>query len=254
MRDWFVREIVDTGKLPLALMFLAFVVTFLFIRFSVRMIRAQVSWWPGNISSGGTHIHHVVFGVVFMAIAGAGGFSRLGDAGPWREIFAALFGCGLALVLDEFALVLQLRDVYWTEQGRLSVDAVFLAVAVLGLLLVGVVPFGLTNSPTDNSWEAALSLTVTLLLNGALVVITLAKGKIWTGLLGIFVVGLAVIGSARLARPGSPWAHKRYPAGSKKAERAQRRDHRVRARAVALRNRVQDAIAGRPSDEGSAPQ
>ena len=247
MRDWYVREIVDTGKQPLALLLLGFVVTFLFIRFSVRMIRAQVSWWPGNITPGGTHIHHAVFGVVFMAIAGAGSFSRLGDGSPWREIFAVQFGCGTALVLDEFALVLQLRDVYWTEQGRLSVDAVFLAVAVLGLLLVGVVPFGLANSPSDNSWEAALSATVTLLLNGALVVITLAKGKIWTGLLGIFVVGLAVIGTARLARPGSPWARWRYRDGSARALRAQRRDERIRAKAVRLRNRVQDAIAGRPS-------
>ena len=247
MASWYQHEIVAAGKQPLAFLFLGFVVTFLFIRFSVRMIRAKVSWWPGNVTPGGTHIHHVVFGVVFMAIAGAGSFSRLGDGSPWREIFAVLFGCGTALVLDEFALVLQLRDVYWTEQGRLSVDAVFLAVAVLGLLLLGVVPLGLTNSPNNNAWEAALSATVTLLLNGALVVITLAKGKIWTGLLGIFVVGLAVVGTARLARPGSPWAHKRYPAGSKKADRAQRRDEQIRAKAVRLRNRVQDAIAGRPS-------
>ena len=246
MRDWYVREIVDPGKQPLAVLFLAFIVTFLFIRFSVRMIRAQVSWWPGNVTSGDTHIHHVVFGVVFMAVAGAGGFSALGGTRPWAEIFAGLFGCGTALVLDEFALVLRLHDVYWTEQGRLSVDAVFLAVAALGLLLLGASPFGLSNSTENAAWETALNVTLTLLVNGALVVITLAKGKIWTGILGILVVGLALVGAIRLARPGSPWARWRYPVASKRAVRAEQRDARLRASSVRLRHRIQDAVAGRP--------
>jgi len=53
MTSWFENEIIQPGKLPLAVLFLAFVVTFLFIRFSTRMIRAQVKWWPGNVSGGG---------------------------------------------------------------------------------------------------------------------------------------------------------------------------------------------------------
>jgi len=142
---WYSREVVATGKQPLAVLFVAFVVTFLFIRVSVRMIRAQVRWWPGNVSPGGTHVHHVVFGTVFVMIAGIGGFSSLGNRSPWAEIFAGLFGIGAALVLDEFALILQLKDVYWTEKGRLSVDAVFLAIAVLGLILIGVAPLGVSN-------------------------------------------------------------------------------------------------------------
>ena len=44
--------------------------SFGFIRFSTRMIRAEVSWWPGNVSPGGLHIHHLVFGIVFMIVAG----------------------------------------------------------------------------------------------------------------------------------------------------------------------------------------
>jgi hypothetical protein len=140
--NWFNRHVVESGKLPLALLFFAFVVTFLIIRLSTRMIRANVKWWPGNMSSGGTHLHHVVFGIIFMLIAGVGGFTTLGNYTPWAEIFAALFGAGAALVLDEFALILHLRDVYWSEQGRTSVDAVFLASAVFGLLLVGLAPLG----------------------------------------------------------------------------------------------------------------
>src|SRR5262249_27786591 len=77
MSSWFENEIIQPGKLPLAVLFLAFVVTFLFIRFSTRMIRAQVKWWPGNVSGGGLHLHHVVFGIVFMVLAGVGGFSAL---------------------------------------------------------------------------------------------------------------------------------------------------------------------------------
>jgi len=54
---WFNRQIVDTGRLPLFCFFVAFLVSFAFIRLSVRMIRAQVRWWPGNVSKGGTHLH-----------------------------------------------------------------------------------------------------------------------------------------------------------------------------------------------------
>src|SRR5258705_9669392 len=142
MIDLYQRDIIDAGKQPLAVLFVAFVMTFLFIRFWVRMIRAQVRWWPGNVTPGGLHVHHVVFGIIFMLIAGAGGFSTIGGYTPWAEIFSGLFGSGAALVLDEFAVVLHLQDVYWKEQGRTSVDAVFLAVAVFALLLLGVSPFG----------------------------------------------------------------------------------------------------------------
>jgi hypothetical protein len=241
VRDWYVREIIETGKQPLAVLFLAFVVTFLFIRFSVRMIRAQVSWWPGNVTPGGTHIHHVVFGVVFMVVAGAGGFSRLGRETPWAEIFAGLFGCGAALVLDEFALILRLDDVYWSEQGRLSVDAVFLATAALGLLLLGSAPFGIGDE--ESGWAIA----VTVLVNGVLVLITLFKGKIWFGLLGILIPIFALIGAARIARPASIWARWRYRPGSKRALKARQRDERTHTWWVRQRRRMQDAVAGRPS-------
>src|SRR4051812_11523411 len=86
MGGWYVRAIVEPGKQPLAVLFVSFVVTFLFIRFSVRMIRAQVRWWPGNVTPGGQHIHHVVFGVVLVMLAGVTGFSPIGGRSPWAEI------------------------------------------------------------------------------------------------------------------------------------------------------------------------
>jgi hypothetical protein len=54
--DW----VVETGKQPELFVLVAFLLTFGFIRTSTHMIRAQVSWWPGNVSVGGTHVHHLV--------------------------------------------------------------------------------------------------------------------------------------------------------------------------------------------------
>jgi hypothetical protein len=246
--DWYRHAIIASGKQPLALMFVAFVVTFLFIRFSVRMIRAGVRWWPGNVTPGGLHLHHVVFGVVFMVIAGAGAFSTIGDRHPWAEVFPVVFGCGAALVLDEFALILHLKDVYWTERGRTSVDAVFLAAALLGLLLLGVAPFGVEDVSAGpdvpaQGWDYAIA----LLINGGPVAVSLFKGKVWTGLLGILVPLFALVGALRLARPGSPWARWRYRPESRKWRRSQAREARQHVRWVRIRRRVQDALAGRPS-------
>ena len=61
MSAWFQQSVVTAGKLRLFCFFASFIVTFLFIRLSVRMIRAQVKWWPGNVTPGGVHVHHAVF-------------------------------------------------------------------------------------------------------------------------------------------------------------------------------------------------
>ena len=95
------------------------------------MIRAQVSWWPGNVSVGGTHIHHLVWGILLLLIFGWLGIAVAPDS-PWREICAVMFGIGTGLTLDEFALWLNLKDVYWEKQGRRSIDAVIIAARDLG--------------------------------------------------------------------------------------------------------------------------
>jgi hypothetical protein len=247
--DWYRHAIIADGKQPLALMFVAFVVTFLFIRLSVRMIRAGVRWWPGNVTPGGMHVHHAVFGIVFMVVAGAGAFSTVGDRSPWAHIFPAVFGCGAALVLDEFALVLHLKDVYWSERGRSSVDAVFLAAAALGLLLLGVAPFGVEDVAADGSAAAGWDYTSAVVINGALVGVTLFKGKVWTGLLGILVPLFALVGAVRLARPHSPWARWRYRPDSRKLRRSLAREAGQHVRWVRRRRRIQDLLAGGPSTQ-----
>jgi hypothetical protein len=226
--------------------FLGLVLTFVFIRISVRLIRAGVRWWPGNITPGGTHIHHVVFGTVFMLLGGVIGLAVPDDLHGVRVAAAALLGVGAALVLDEFALLLHLRDVYWTKDGRLSVDAVFLAIGMTGLLLVGARPLGY-----DEFYGEGVALRVLIILvNLAFAIVALLKGKVWTGLLGLLVPVLPEIGALRLARPGSPWARWRYTEGSRKLRRAYRREARIRQPLIRVKIRVQEFISGRHDDEG----
>jgi hypothetical protein len=129
--------IVDSGKLPELIMLASFLISWGFIRLSTHMIRAQVKWWPGNIQVKGTHIHHLVFGIVTMLIVGYITIA-FEPGSPWRELCAVAFGIGMGLTLDEFALWLELRDVYWLPEGRKSVDAVIVTAAVGLLLLAGV--------------------------------------------------------------------------------------------------------------------
>ena len=191
MSGWFQAQVVHTGRLPLFCFFVAFVAGFGCIRLSVRLVRAQVRWWPGNFRAGSVHIHHMVFGVVFMGVGGVAELAAPLHSLAWRSVPAAVFGLGTALVLDEFALILHLRDVYWTNEGRISVDAVFVAMGVTALLLIGVSPVGVSSVADDYACPAARprpppsSLTVVVLF--VLAGITLLKGKIWTALLGLFV-------------------------------------------------------------------
>ncbi|MFI6323725.1 hypothetical protein ACIBG8_39790 [Nonomuraea sp. NPDC050556] len=238
---WFATEIVGAGKLRLFSFFVLFLLTFLFIRFSVRMIRKQVRWWPGNVAPGGLHIHHVVFGLVFMCVGGIGGLAVQDSSSVAAALLAALFGVGTALVLDEFALVLHLDDVYWAQQGRLSVDTVFVAVSLTGLALLGVSPLEIADS--EDLWDWGLI----VLPNVLFAVITLMKGKVWTGLIGIYLTPLALIGAIRLARPGSPWARWRYKDGSRKLRKAEWREQKVREPVERLKRGLQDLVAGRPT-------
>ncbi|MBO2448975.1 hypothetical protein J4573_17870 [Actinomadura barringtoniae] len=249
MSAWFDHQIVDGGRLRLFVFFVFMIGAFAFIRFSTRMIRAQVKWWPGNVTPGGVHIHHVVFGLVFMCVGGIGGLAVEESRSGWAALGAAVFGIGTGLVLDEFALVLRLDDVYWKEQGRLSVDAIFVAIALSGLALLGFGPLdigaALTPGP-DGEQSPVWAVVILAATNLALALITLLKGKIWTGLFGMFIPLLGFVGAIRLARPGAPWARWRYREGSRKLARAQRRDRRLRAPLERFKVRVQDLVAGRP--------
>ncbi|MFI0351930.1 hypothetical protein [Actinomadura sp. 9N407] len=251
MSEFFGLRIVDAGRSPLLGFFVAFIVTFLFTRVNVRLIRADVRWWFRNVKAGDLHIHHVVFGVVLMLVGGVAGFAIPDEYGGFVVAAAVVFGMGSALVLDEFALILHLSDVYWTEKGRASVDAVFVAIAVTGLLLLlGVRPVGFEGLEPDLTGDLGRPFVIgvyvgSLIINLVLAVLTLLKGKIWTGMIGLFIPVLLVIGVFRVARPGSPWARWRYAPGSRKHRRALWHEVRFRRPLIRAKIWVQEFIAGR---------
>nr|WP_307856790.1 hypothetical protein [Mycolicibacter acidiphilus] len=256
MLDWFRDDIVDRGKLPLLCCLLAFLVTFLVTRSVVRYIHGRTAtggtpkWWqPRNVQIGSVHIHHVVFGVLLVMTAGVT-LVALGANGhePEFSLAATGFGIGAALVLDEYALILHLSDVYWEEDGRASVDAVFAATAVTGLLVLGFHPLTFLLSVWHDTHSPLIHTGVFagLVLALPLAVVVVFKGKVWTGLIGMFFFPLLVIGAVRLSRPHAPWARWRYLNSREKMRRALDRERRLRRPVVQAKLWLQDAIAGRP--------
>lgn len=248
MSGWFTAQIVHTGRLPLFCFFVAFIAGFTAIRVSVRLIRAGVRWWPRNLTAGDLHVHHMVFGVVLMAAGGIAGLAAPTSSLEWRASAAGVFGLGTALVLDEFALILHLRDVYWANEGRLSVDAVFVAAGVTALLLLGASPVGVQDVAhyrhLPGNLGAISTLVATVAVLFALAVVTLLKGKPWVALIGIVIPLALLAGAVRLARPGSPWARWRYRDRPGKLARAARREERLRLPLIRAKNRLQDLLTG----------
>ncbi len=235
------EQIIDTGKQSIFLLLTGLIAAFLFIRMSTRLIRAGVSWWPGNVSAGPVHLHHEMFGVILLLACGIGGFAA-GTASVWRDIFALGFGIGAGLVLDEFALLLYLKDVYWAKEGRTSISAVVLATAATGVVLLGFVPFGIDGISGTEQATRWVAVSV-ILVNLCGTVVTALKGKAWLAVVSVIVPLVGIVCAIRLARPASPWARWRYAAGSRRLQRAEVRDKRWNRR----KRLFFDAVAGRPT-------
>jgi hypothetical protein len=197
--DW----IVDTGKQPEFLLLLAFLASFGFIRTSAHMIRAQVRWWPGNVEMGGTHVHHLVWGILLLLVVGYSAIA-FAPGSPLREVFAILFGIGAGLTLDEFALWLNLEDVYWSQKGRRSIDAVIVAGGLAGVVLLGVRAW--IDVADDAAVLAQAAVGVAGSLGLAFALVNVAKGKLWTAAIGLVVPLVGPVAAVRLARPSSLWA------------------------------------------------
>ena len=197
----------------------------------------KVPWWPGSVETkSGLHIHHLVWGIVTVLVTGFLGFSLQPET-PWLEVLAVLFGIGMGLTLDEFALWLHLEDVYWSDEGRQSIDAVVIAMALGAMVVLGLSPLDVGD--TGSTVSIALAVALQVFICG----ICILKGKVLMGLFGLFVMPVGLVGAIRLAKPGSPWARRRYREGSKKLARAQQRRARVQSR----RDRAMDLIGGTPS-------
>lgn len=240
-------DLVHTGDEPgrgaAFLLLLAFLCSFGFIRTSARLTRS-VSWWPGGVETeGGVHLHHLVWGIVLLLVCGFTAFATE-LASPWWQITSIGFGIGAGFTLDEFALWVRLQDVYWSEEGRASLDAVVMATVFAGLVVVGVQPWGLDESGSIVGTAAWIA--VTLLLAG----VTFFKGRIMLGIVTLFVPVVGLWAAARLGKPTSPFAKKRYDAA--KLERARQR-FRPDRRGARVGRQLLNAIGGAPSEPDPRP-
>jgi len=227
------------GRLPFLLLFLSFVLTFVATRTITRMIRAGVGPFRNNVS-GGVHIHHAIPGIVLTLI---GAYLSVGVGGhrPWAEVAAVLIGVGSSLILDEFALILHLQDVYWSPEGQLSVQLVALTLSGMGLVLVGLNPL----TAQTGLGGGHLAVLGTALAHIVTILICVRKGKYSTAVLGVFAPPVSWIGAVRLARPRSTWARRRYDAA--KTDRATKRSADFDARFGRWGLTIADLVAGRPS-------
>jgi hypothetical protein len=128
-------RIPDRPRRRLFLASVSFFVTFAGVRLLVRSITHRVGPF-GWVMIDGRHIHHLVWGILLLLLVGYCALSEVGTGTSATSIFLSrllsiLYGVGAALTLDEFALWLNLQDVYWSRQGRESIDAVILFGAIL---------------------------------------------------------------------------------------------------------------------------
>ena len=226
-------------------MFLGILVTFLITRMVTRLIRSGSGGGAGlgNVSIAGNHIHHQVFGILIIIGTGIVLVSQT-PSGAALDAAAVVFGVGVGLTVDEFALWLHLKDVYWAEQGRQSVDAIFCVLVITGALIGGT-SFVTGATGTAQWWSSVAGIGINLVL----CVICLLKGKVVTGVVGIVIGVVALVGAIRLAKPGSWWAARRYATRPRRAVRAARRydQHRLERW-----NWLRDLVAGAPSPENQA--
>jgi hypothetical protein len=246
-------HIYDDGKEALFLLFVSFLIAFALTRLYTRL--ARIYGW-GSASVGGVHLHHSVPGLMLVLGAGLLAFTPWGNTSPVLELLAIAFGVGAALVLDEWALIFHLDDVYWSQEGRSSIDAVIIASIVAGVLLYTASPFGLEESEYRGPRAAVFAL---LAANYLLALCCFLKGKPILGATGLLVPFLAVVGAGRLAKPRSPWSRwfyeptrgtvARRAKGARKLERARRRyDSGWQGR---LERQVADLIGGAPSNRAA---
>jgi hypothetical protein len=125
----------DAGQQSALISWLAFTGTFSGVRAITHAIRADKGPF-NNMSVGGEHLHHYIWGIGILA--GVGAVAVRGEERVRRHPATALaYGAGLALIVDEFALLLDLKDVYWAKEGRISVDVGISGSSLTGSYLAG---------------------------------------------------------------------------------------------------------------------
>jgi hypothetical protein len=230
---------------PVLCLLAGFLIAFLLTRGVTCLIRAQRGPFA-DVSLGNLHLHHMVWGAGLVLVSGVAEFAFT-PREPWNAAPALAFGVGAALMLDEFALMIYLRDVYWSAEGRRSIDAIITMLVIMGMVAIPLAP-GLVPS-------ASLPIVaVGALAYVGFIAVCLLKGKTFTALAGVVVPVVLPIGAVRLARPGSPWASIRYRGNPAKQQRAAAR-FRPSAAHERARQRVLASLGGTllSVSEGSEP-
>lgn len=235
------HHLVNHGRQYLFLVFVGFIGAFGFIRISARLMRSpRVPWWPGSVvSEGGLHLHHLVFGITMMMAAGVISFSLIAT-GWWYEVCAFVFGIGMGLTIDEFALWIYLDDVYWSREGRSSIDASVIALAFMGSILIG----GFSISVSASKPLSVLATVFVVVVILTLAIICFLKQRVYHGAIGLLVPPIALYGSVRVGKPSSPWARRFY--GDRRPDKQAKAEWRFRPeRSTELvKERARDMIGG----------
>jgi hypothetical protein len=130
---------VDAGQRSAVVAWASFAATFGAVRGITHWLRDGHGPSGGGVSAGGTHLHHYNLGILMLT--GLGAVSLRGQERHRRHPAAAVvYGAANALIVDEAALLLDLKDVYWAKQGRTSVDLAVGVIAAGGLAVAGI-PF-----------------------------------------------------------------------------------------------------------------
>jgi hypothetical protein len=126
----------DEGQRSTVVAWASFAATFGIVRGITHWLKAGHGPSGGGVSAGGTHLHHYNLGILLLT--GLGAITIRGKEHHRRHpAAAAAYGVANALIVDEAALLLDLKDVYWAKQGRTSVDLAVGIIAVGGLVAAG---------------------------------------------------------------------------------------------------------------------
>jgi hypothetical protein len=125
------QQHVDYRKEAALRMWVAFIVTFIFLRALTFGIRYNLLPIHNVVTKSGLHIHHFVWGIFLLLLVGFLGLVL--EQARWHPRIGIIFGIAAALIIDEFALWLNLQDVYWATAGRSSIDLAIVVAALLGL-------------------------------------------------------------------------------------------------------------------------
>ncbi|MEH3155226.1 MAG: hypothetical protein PGN29_07690 [Gordonia paraffinivorans] len=133
-RAW--RRSLDPGQQSALLSWTSFTTTFVAVRALTHWIRAGHGPAGGGMSLGGKHFHHYNIGILMLG--GVGAIAVRGAEHHRRHPVTAIsYGVGTALIVDELALLLDLEDVYWSSQGRESVDVAVTIIGAGGVAIAG---------------------------------------------------------------------------------------------------------------------